>query len=62
MFVLLVLFMSATKKAKNALGRGGANSGHLIKLEQSRFSLDINGMHYPQNVLAYFAKVISYSH
>jgi hypothetical protein len=61
-FVLLVLLVATAKNAKNALGRGGANNGHIIKLEQSRFSLDINGMHYYQNVLAYFAKVISYSH
>jgi hypothetical protein len=29
------------KKAKNALGKGGASSGHITKLEQSRLSLDI---------------------
>ncbi len=31
------------KKAKNALGRGGARSRHTAKLKQSRFSLDIFG-------------------
>jgi hypothetical protein len=30
-----------SKKAKNALGRGSASSRHIMKLEQSRFSLDI---------------------
>jgi hypothetical protein len=33
---------ASLKKAKNALGRGGISSGHTSKLEQSRFSLDIN--------------------
>ncbi len=32
-----------SKKAKTALERGGARSGHKSKLEQSRFSLDIYG-------------------
>jgi hypothetical protein len=34
--------VAATKEeAKNALGRGGASSRHIAKLEQSTFSLDI---------------------
>jgi hypothetical protein len=34
--------VAATKEeAKNALGRGGVSSGHMTKLEQSTFSLDI---------------------
>ncbi len=29
------------KEAQNALGRSSASSGHITKLEQSRFSFDI---------------------
>ncbi len=35
------LISSAGGRSKNALGRGSASSGHITKLEQSRFSLDI---------------------
>jgi hypothetical protein len=40
---LISTVSSRTKKAKNALGRGDASSGHITKLEQSRLSLDIYG-------------------
>jgi hypothetical protein len=33
--------VAKAKKAENALGRGSASSGHITKLEQSIFSLDI---------------------
>jgi hypothetical protein len=41
LFVSLVLLVAAAKKAKHALGRGGAIMRHITKLEQSRFSADI---------------------
>jgi hypothetical protein len=39
LFVCLVSTVSG--RSKNALERGGANSKHITKLEQSRFSFDI---------------------
>jgi hypothetical protein len=33
--------MAVAKKAKNALGRGSASSGHITKFKQSIFSSDV---------------------
>jgi len=38
---LIAIVSGHSKKAKNALGRGGTSSGHVTKLDQSKFSLDI---------------------
>jgi hypothetical protein len=49
LFVWLVLLMAA---AKMPLVRGNACSGHITKLEQSRFSLDIyDGTCYHENIM-----------
>jgi len=40
-FLVSTVSGHSKKKAKNALGRGSANSGPITKLEQSIFSLDI---------------------
>jgi hypothetical protein len=48
---------------KNALGRGISSSGHITKLEQSRFSIDIYGTNLfkpaafnNENIFSYFTK------
>jgi hypothetical protein len=40
---LVCLIVLSVAAAKNALLRGNASSGHITKLEQSRFSFDIYG-------------------
>jgi hypothetical protein len=44
---LVHLVGTVSGRSKNALGKGSTSSGHITKLEQSRFSLDIYGPKLP---------------
>ncbi len=44
---LVLLVCTVSGRSKNALGKGSTSNGHITKLEQSRFSLDIYGPKLP---------------